>query len=196
MDTQSKAWEKCIVSAFRLAAQSIHLRCPLCGSPNEKTLPVVSLHRKPLARRLMNRVYIWAVPILGRRLCKLLCHVPSISPCLFSLLPFSTQDLSGINKFCPSSTLSLWRRFRGKDFALDYKELCSWGQTLRFSASTFHSNWKVQSNLNLAYTAWLDYDAGVRHLVKTAITPESSTCMHTSTLVESSVLGLWSALVG
>ena len=33
----------------------------------------------------------------------------------------------------------------------------------------FNLNW----SFNLACTAYLDYDAGVRHLVKTAITPES-----------------------
>jgi hypothetical protein len=60
MDTQSKAWEKCIGSAIRLAAESIPLRCPLCGSPNEKTLRIVSLHRNPPEERLylMDRVYI------------------------------------------------------------------------------------------------------------------------------------------
>jgi hypothetical protein len=60
MDTQSKAWEKCIGSVIRLAAESIPLRCPLCGSPNKKTLRVVSLHRNPLEERLylMDRVYI------------------------------------------------------------------------------------------------------------------------------------------
>ena len=31
----------------------------------------------------------------------------------------------------------------------------------------------LSRSFNLAYTAWLDYWAGVRHLVKTAITPES-----------------------
>ena len=31
----------------------------------------------------------------------------------------------------------------------------------------------LNRSFNLAYTAWLDYDAGIRHLVKTAITPES-----------------------
>lgn len=60
MDIQSKAWEKCIDSAIRLAAESIPLRCPLCGSLNEKSLRVVSLHRNALGERsyLMDRVYI------------------------------------------------------------------------------------------------------------------------------------------
>ena len=60
MDTQSKAWEKCTDSAIRLGTQSIPLRCPLCGSPNEKTPRVVSLHRNALGWRLylMDRVYI------------------------------------------------------------------------------------------------------------------------------------------
>lgn len=31
----------------------------------------------------------------------------------------------------------------------------------------------LNRSFNLAYTAWLDYDAGVRHLVKTTIIPES-----------------------
>jgi hypothetical protein len=93
MDTQSNAWEKCIRSAIRLAAESIPLRCPLCGSPNENTLRVVSLHRKALGERLylMDRVYIRTVPILRRKLCKLLCHVPSITSWLFSVVPSSNQ---------------------------------------------------------------------------------------------------------
>ena len=93
MDTQSKAWEKYVGSAIRLATESIPLRCPLCGSSNEKTLRVVSLHRNVLGGRLylMDRVYIRTVPILRRKLCKLLCHVPSVTSWLFSVVPFSTQ---------------------------------------------------------------------------------------------------------